>query len=97
MIDYMSISRSRRSRVFTVSFPEDLARQVDQTARRESRNISELFREAFRIYRLESVHRKLERARTAASLRKPQPEFEPTEIERLVDQVRSTAARRKRK
>jgi metal-responsive CopG/Arc/MetJ family transcriptional regulator len=37
-------------RKFTVSFPEPLAKQVDQLAKRESRNISELLREAFRLY-----------------------------------------------
>lgn len=93
----MSISRSRRSRVFTISFPEDLARQVDQLARRESRNISELFREAFRIYRLEGIHRHLERARAAARLREPQPEHGESDVERLVDGIRSTALRKKRK
>jgi metal-responsive CopG/Arc/MetJ family transcriptional regulator len=86
---------ARRSRVFTISFPEDLARQVDQVARRESRNISELFREAFRIYRLEGVHRRLERARAAARLREPHPE--QTDVERFVDEVRSVAVRKKRK
>jgi metal-responsive CopG/Arc/MetJ family transcriptional regulator len=83
--------------VFTISFPEDLARQVDQVARRESRSISELFREAFRIYRLEGIHRELARARAAAHLRTPQPDHEAGEIERLVDEVRATQIRKKRK
>ena len=55
----MSMSRSRASRVFTISFPEDLAQQVEKLAQQESRDISELFREAFRSYRLERIHRKL--------------------------------------
>jgi len=93
----MGISRSRRSRVFTISFPEDLALQVDLVARRESRNISELFREAFRIYRLESVHRQLERSRAAARRRRPQPDHEQLNVESLVDEVRSTRTRKKRK
>lgn len=91
----MSISRSRRSRVFTVSFPEDLASQVDDLAQQESRNISELFREAFRQYRLESVHRQLENARSAALARNPRPRYRAADIEPLVDQVRS--ARKKKK
>lgn len=37
-------------RRFTVSFPEPLAKQVDRLAKQESRNISELMREAFRVY-----------------------------------------------
>ena len=91
----MSISRSRRSRVFTVSFPEDLASQVDELASRESRNISELFREAFRRYRLESVHRQLETARADARARNPRPHYRAADVEALVDQVR--ASRKKRK
>jgi metal-responsive CopG/Arc/MetJ family transcriptional regulator len=91
------MSVSRRSRVFTISFPEDLARQVDQLARRESRNISELFREAFRIYRLEAAHRHIERARAAASLRIPQEDYKQADIERLVDEVRSSRVRKKKK
>ena len=59
IISVMSLSRSRTSRVFTISFPEDLATQVEEVARQESRNISELFREAFRTYRLERMQRKL--------------------------------------
>ena len=92
----MSDSRSRRSRVFTVSFPEDLARQVDQVAHRESRNISELFREAFRVYRLENAHAQIERARAAARLRKPQQDYRPSDVEALVDEVR-TSPRKKKK
>ena len=92
----MSTSRSRRSRVFTVSFPEELARQVDEVADRESRNISELFREAFRVYRLESVHGQLRRARTAARLRKPQQDFQASDVERLVDEVRASPRKKKK-
>ena len=92
----MSVSGSRRSRVFTVSFPEDLARQVDEVADRESRNISELFREAFRVYRLESVHSRLQRARAAARLRKPKQDFQPADVERMVDEVRVSPRKKKK-
>ena len=43
----MATSKNRK---FTISFPEELAKKVDQLAEHESRNTSELFREAFRIY-----------------------------------------------
>ena len=59
----MSTTRPRASRVFTISFPEDLAQQVEQVAQEESRNISELFREAFRTYRLQRAHRTLDKLR----------------------------------
>jgi hypothetical protein len=55
----MSIPRTRSSRVFTISFPEELAKQVVAVAVEESRNLSELFREAFRTYQAERIQRKL--------------------------------------
>ena len=91
----MSISHSRRSRVFTVSFPEDLASQVDQLAQLESRNISELFREAFRRYRLESLHQQLEVGRMAARMRNPRSPHPEKDIESFVDQVRSLRKKKK--
>jgi hypothetical protein len=94
----MSVSRSRKSRVFTISFPEDLARQVDRVAKQESRNISELFREAFRTYRLTSIHAHLDSARTLARNKTPHPQYTEQDIERLVDEIRSekTPHRKKR-
>jgi metal-responsive CopG/Arc/MetJ family transcriptional regulator len=84
----MSMSRSRASRVFTVSFPEDLAQQVEKLAQQESRNISELFREAFRSYRLERIHRKLDtvRGKTRGANR---PTYTEDDVERLVDEIRA--------
>lgn len=87
----MSVSRSRTSRVFTVSFPEDLAKQVDRVARQESRNVSELFREAFRSYRLAHIHQQLDEARIQARARRPQPQYTEADVERLVDEVRAEA------
>ncbi|MGA2251487.1 ribbon-helix-helix protein, CopG family [Terracidiphilus sp.] len=84
----MSLSRSRASRVFTISFPEDLAAQVEQVAKQESRNISELFREAFRTYRLQRIQQKLSITRTAASLR-DKSTYGKEDIESLVNEIRS--------
>ena len=38
-----------------VSFPENLAKQVEDVAREEDRNISELLREAFRSYKANCI------------------------------------------
>jgi len=84
----MSLSRSRTSRVFTISFPEDLATQVEEVARQESRNISELFREAFRTYRLERMQRKLAATRAAVGARTG-PRYTEDDVEALVDEIRS--------
>ncbi len=40
----------RTTRQFSISLPPDMAEQVIAVAKAESRTISELFREAFRIY-----------------------------------------------
>jgi hypothetical protein len=61
---------------------------VDQIAREESRNISELFREAFRTYRLERIHKQLEMAR-ASSRERGAPKYTQEDIERFVDDIRS--------
>ena len=91
----MSTSRPRTSRIFTISFPEELAKQVVAVANEESRNISELFREAFRAYRLQRMHRALEEARADAAARGPVP-YTEDDIETLVDEIRAeTYARRK--
>jgi Arc/MetJ-type ribon-helix-helix transcriptional regulator len=81
----MPASRPRTSRVFTISFPEPLARQVEETAREESRNISELFREAWRAYRFDKLERKLEAIRRAL----PPTSYTPDDVEAMVDEIRS--------
>jgi len=93
----MSVSRSRTSRVFTISFPEDLAKQVDKVAREESRNISELFREAFRAYRLERIRRRLDQDNAYAKSRN-QRRYTDEEIQGFVDEIRAerVAAQKKR-
>jgi metal-responsive CopG/Arc/MetJ family transcriptional regulator len=35
---------------FCISFPEQMKKQLDRLAKRESRSTSELLREAFRVY-----------------------------------------------
>jgi hypothetical protein len=81
----MATPRTRNSRVFTISFPEPLAQQVEQTAREESRNISELFREAWRLYKFSKLERDLEAIRRAA----PPTNHTPDDVEAMVDEIRS--------
>ena len=80
--------RQRSSRVFTISFPQDLAKQVDKVAREESRNFSELFREAFRTYRMERVRRRLQADLAYARTRNPKG-YREDDVEPLVDEVRA--------
>jgi len=89
-------TKTRSSRVFTISFPEKLAQQVIAVAEEENRNISELFREAFRSYRIEKVHRKLERFRAEAAARGP-VKYKEEDVEALVDEIRAENFARRRK
>jgi metal-responsive CopG/Arc/MetJ family transcriptional regulator len=77
----MNIPRTRASRVFTISFPEELAKEVVAVAHEESRNLSELFREAFRTYKVVRLQRKLLATRRMkaelASEPWPEDEIEP--------------------
>jgi metal-responsive CopG/Arc/MetJ family transcriptional regulator len=91
----MSSSRRRSSRVFTVSFPENLAKQVLAVAKNEDRSISELFREAFRAYRIERIERSLQRHRAEAAARAP-VRYTEDDVEALVDEIRrERSAKRK--
>jgi metal-responsive CopG/Arc/MetJ family transcriptional regulator len=65
-----------------------MARQVDEVAREESRNMSELFREAFRTYRMERVRRRLQADLEYARIRNPKG-YTEDDVERLVDDVRA--------
>jgi metal-responsive CopG/Arc/MetJ family transcriptional regulator len=92
----MKPSARRSSRVFTVSFPETLAEQVLTVAREEDRTISELFREAFRSYRLDRIHGKLERFRAEAASRGP-VKYAEDDVESLVDEIRAKNYARRKK
>jgi len=47
----------RTSRLFTISFPPDLAAKAVALAQRDSRTMSELFREAFRVFYAQDVRK----------------------------------------
>jgi metal-responsive CopG/Arc/MetJ family transcriptional regulator len=64
-------TRTGNTRTFTVSFPLQLAEQVERTAAAEHRTTSELFREAFRAYRAEQVRSSLEAFAAKISRRSP--------------------------
>jgi metal-responsive CopG/Arc/MetJ family transcriptional regulator len=87
----MSLGES--SRVFTVTLPEELAKQVDRLAQEESTDISELMREAFRYYCAERARRRLRSdVEHASTLRTP---YTANDVESLVDDVRAEANRLK--
>jgi hypothetical protein len=79
-------------RTFTISFPPDLALQVEEMARRESRTTSELFREAFRLYRAQQFRKMMDEMNDIAR-KNNHFGYQPEDVERLVDEYRAARAR----
>ena len=84
--DMPAISRTRRT--FTVSFPPDLANQVERLAKQESRTTSELFREAFRTYRAQQLRKALD-GLNALGRKDNHKGYTPEDVGRLVQEVRT--------
>jgi hypothetical protein len=86
------------TKTITVSFPVDLAEQAEHLAKTESRTMSELFREAFRTYRVEAVRKRLEAGNAYAQGRDAR-RYAEGDVERLVDEARAEirTGRRKRR
>jgi hypothetical protein len=81
-------TRAGTTRTFTVSFPPQLAEQVERLAARESRTTSELLREAFRTYKASRIRRLF--AESLAEARElGHNGYGPEDVERLVDEDRA--------
>jgi len=87
------MASSAKRRTFTISFPPDLAKQVEQLAAQESRTTSELFREAFRTYRARQLRKALLDLNEIAR-KDDHKGHKPDDIERLIDEVRGAKSRR---
>jgi metal-responsive CopG/Arc/MetJ family transcriptional regulator len=84
-------SRTGNTRTFTISFPLQLAEQVERTAAAEHRTTSELFREAFRAYRAQQVRATLDEMNREAEARGHNGYIEQ-DVPRLVREVRAEMA-----
>jgi predicted transcriptional regulator len=84
----------RTTRQFTISLPPDMAEQVVAVAKAESRTISELFREAFRAYRVRRVRELLGKAQEEGR-RSAHRGHTPEDVERLVHETRAEERARK--
>jgi len=80
------MSTSRTSRVYTISLPPELAAKAEALAKRDSRTMSELFREAFRTYYAQQARRALEEIGEYAAGRNPG--FTEADVPRLIKEVR---------
>ena len=83
-------SPSRRT--FTISFPRELATQVEEMAQRESRTTSELFREAFRVYRAQQFRKMLDEMNEIGRQNNHNG-YKPQDVERVVKEYRAERAR----
>jgi hypothetical protein len=79
---------ARRSRVFTISMPPEMAEGAQSLARKQNRTMSELMREAFRVYQRDEISRLLDETAAYAATRNPHG-YTEEDIPRLVAEVRA--------
>jgi predicted DNA-binding protein len=80
------MAAKRISRVYTISLPPELALKAETLAKRDSRTMSELFREAFRTYYAQQARRTLEEIGEYAATRNPG--YTVADVPRLIKEVR---------
>lgn len=86
---------ARKSKVYTISLPPELAQKAEALARRDSRTMSELFREAFRTYSQLQARRTLDEVGEYAATRNPEG-YTEADVPRLVKEVRAERPRRRK-
>ena len=91
----MVIARRRKSKVYTISLPPELAQRAEALAQRDSRTMSELFREAFRTYSAKQARTTLSDLGEYAEDRNPRG-YAEADVPRLIKEVRSEKPRRRR-
>lgn len=79
---------ARRSRVFTISMQPEMAERAQSLARKQNRTMSELFREAFRVYQRDEISRLFDETAAYAATRNPHG-YTEEDIPRLVAEVRA--------
>ncbi len=78
----------RRSRVFTISMPPEMAAAAKYLAKKENRTMSELMREAFREYHGQQISAIIDEVGRYAATRNPMG-YTEEDIPRLVKEVRA--------
>ena len=82
---------TRTSRTFTISLPPDLAAKAEHLAKQECRTMSELFREAFRVYYGQHINKLFEETAAYAATRNPHG-YTEADVPRLIKEVRAEEA-----
>ena len=91
----MATATARKSKVYTISLPPELAQRAEALAQRDSRTMSELFREAFRTYSAQQARTTLDELGEYAERRNPKG-YTEADVPRLIQQVRAEKQRRRR-
>jgi CopG family transcriptional regulator / antitoxin EndoAI len=78
----------RKSKVYTISLPPELAQKAEALAQRDSRTMSELFREALRVYYAQQARMTMEEIGDYAASRNPRG-YSEADVSRLIKEVRS--------
>ena len=89
------MASTRTSRVYTISLPPELAQKAEALAKRDSRTMSELFREAFRAYYAQQARKTLEEIGEYAARQNPS-RYSDADVPRLIQEVRSQEPTRRR-
>jgi len=90
----MTTATARKSKVYTISLPPELAQKAEALAQRDSRTMSELFREAFRTYSAQQARTMLNEVGEYAAGRNPKA-YTEADVPRLIQEVRSEKPRRR--
>jgi CopG family transcriptional regulator/antitoxin EndoAI len=81
-------AKPRKSKVYTISLPPDLAKRAEAIAKSESRTMSEVFRDAFRGYETDRILEGLREAAEYGATRKLHG-YTEEDVPRLVREVRA--------
>jgi metal-responsive CopG/Arc/MetJ family transcriptional regulator len=84
----VGMKTERKSRIITISLPPEMATRARTMAKRESRTMSELFREAFRSYSAQDARRILDEIGEYAKTTNPHG-YTEEDVPRLVKEVRA--------
>ena len=90
------MTASRTSKTYTISLPPELAAKAEYLARRDSRTMSELFREAFRNYYVRQTQDLFDEAAAYAATRNPEG-YTEADVPRLIKEVRASKPARSSK
>lgn len=91
----MTTATQRKSKVYTISLPPELAQRAEALAQRDSRTMSELFREAFRMYSAQRAGGTLHELGEYAAECTPRG-YTEADVPRLVEEARSEKPRRRK-